>query len=137
MAISNTLQRVGFTSELYLLYGALQSVDLQVKNTCKGGKVGAITVSKGKQEAGISMTATPNPFNSSLTVTFKGAEEATQTKGNLSLIDTNGKTIMTQKITNLTIPVRLDTKSYSSGSYLLTMQGADGTLQTTQLVKIN
>ena len=61
----------------------------------------------------------------------------TQTKGNLSLIDTNGKTIMTQKITNLTIPVRLDTKSYSSGSYLLTMQGADGTLQTTQLVKIN
>ena len=37
MAISNTLQRVGFTSELYLLYDALQSVDLQVKNTCKGG----------------------------------------------------------------------------------------------------
>ena len=109
MAISNTLQRVGFTSELYLLYGALQSVDLQVKNTCKGG----------------------------ITVTFKGAGKATQTKGNLSLIDTNGKTIMTQKITNLTIPVRLDTKSYSSGSYLLTMQGADGTLQTTQLVKIN
>ena len=36
--IFNTLQRVGFTSELYLFYGALQSVDLQVKNTCKGGR---------------------------------------------------------------------------------------------------
>ena len=39
MGISNTLQRVGFTSELYRFYCALQSVDLQVKNTCKGGKL--------------------------------------------------------------------------------------------------
>ena len=37
MGISNTLQRIGFTSGADLFYGALQSVDLQVKNTCKGG----------------------------------------------------------------------------------------------------
>ena len=38
MSISNTLQQVGFTSGDDLLYGTLRSLNLQVKNTCKGGK---------------------------------------------------------------------------------------------------
>ena len=39
MSISNTLQQVGFTSGDDLLYGTLRSLNLQVKNTCKGGRV--------------------------------------------------------------------------------------------------
>ena len=38
MGISNTLQQVGFTSG-DLLYGTLRSLNLQVKNNCKGGRV--------------------------------------------------------------------------------------------------
>ena len=37
MVIFNSMQRVGFTSELHRFYGVLPSVDLQVKNNCKGG----------------------------------------------------------------------------------------------------
>ena len=85
------------------------------------------------------LTATPNPFNNSLTVKMTNDSEGKNGKGavySLSIINTAGSTLNTKSIApNSTIV--MNTQNYAAGTYLLTLRSRDGTVKSRRVVKIN
>ena len=110
-----------------------------VKNSRLAGTRNHIkSTGKRPNKPSILLTAKPNPFTQSLTVILNASEKTphAQTRYSLSLININGATVLSKTISN-SIPVILDTKSYASGIYLLTVKGSDGTIKSTKVLKIN
>jgi hypothetical protein len=109
----------------------------------KANKQGAMKVnnrptSKGVTRGAVILSATPNPFNQTLSVTVKNSKENSGSKlpYNLVLLSANGSTISTKSI-DANSTVEINTATYPSGVYLLTLKGADGVTQSTQVIKVN
>ena len=85
------------------------------------------------------LTATPNPFNNSLTVKLTNAKEGKNGKEavyTLSVLNSAGSTLSTKSIApNSTIV--MNTQNYAAGTYLLTLRSRDGTVKSRRIVKIN
>lgn len=94
----------------------------------------------------VSLTVKPNPFNQSLLVSVKNTPLNVNAEGesgkrkaeifSLSLLSANGITVANKPITaNSTL--QWDTATLPAGVYLLKLAGKNGTVQSTQIVKLN
>ena len=104
------------------------------RNSLAKGKTAA-SIFLNQDSKGEILTATPNPFSHSLTISFKNNKTAKEIY-NLSLLNSNGSTVITKSVIANTT-VSLSTEAFPAGTYLLTLRSHDGTVKSIRVVKVN
>ena len=112
-------------------------ISLKSKSIIVNKKFSAIPAFTPKSE-NITVTAKPNPFSRSLSVSIKQTINDKALKGvyTLAFLDANGSTLTTKSISANSI-TEINTATYPAGIYLLVLKGTDGKTESTRVVKIN
>jgi PKD repeat protein len=124
-------------SHVYATSGTY-NVELKATNSCGSDSVTnpvvVFVVGIGRQYGGGMISAYPNPSNGLVSLNLDLAKE-----DNLNIIisDITGRTVYTEQISSVKRQaVQLDLSRLAEGSYLLKVQGNDGTYsETIQLIK--